>query len=242
MIDRRFIAMTAAATLLALTGRAHAAPTPEERCHGARHKAAGKYAACQAKVQAKTAEDGSFDFNQAAGKCRDKYRAVWPKLQATLAATSCAAPRFIDNGDGTVTDNLTALTWEKKTDDGSVHDKDDFHTWTTSGDGDFANADGTAFTTFLSALNGGGCFAAHCDWRLPTREEFQTILLEPYPCNVSPCIDPIFGLTNAGNNHWTSTSHVTNATSAWFLDFDGGSMLYFNKSGSHFVRGVRGGL
>ncbi len=32
---------------------------------------------------------------------------------------------YTDNGDGTVTDNQTGLTWEKKSDDGSIHDKDD---------------------------------------------------------------------------------------------------------------------
>ena len=33
--------------------------------------------------------------------------------------------RDIDNRDGTVTDAQRALTWEKKTDDGSIHDRDD---------------------------------------------------------------------------------------------------------------------
>jgi len=32
--------------------------------------------------------------------------------------------RFIDHGDGTVTDTRTGLMWEQKTDDGSIHDKD----------------------------------------------------------------------------------------------------------------------
>jgi hypothetical protein len=44
-----------------------------------------------------------------------------------LCATSlwvgaAEAQRYVDNGDGTVTDNTTHLMWEKKTTDGSVHD------------------------------------------------------------------------------------------------------------------------
>jgi hypothetical protein len=45
-------------------------------------------------------------------------------------------PRFVDNGDGTVTDNQTGLQWEKKTTAvGSVanladpHDVDNAYTW-----------------------------------------------------------------------------------------------------------------
>ena len=46
-------------------------------------------------------------------------------------------------------------------------------------------ADGTAFTAFLGTLNNGtssdgtatsGCFAGHCDWRLPAIEELEGIV------------------------------------------------------------------
>jgi hypothetical protein len=59
-------------------------------------------------------------------KCRDKLRASWPSVQRDAAhvAISCFPSRFVDNGNGTVTDNLTALQWEQKSDDGSIHDKD----------------------------------------------------------------------------------------------------------------------
>src|SRR5262249_50972170 len=31
---------------------------------------------------------------------------------------------YVDNGDGTITDTRTGLMWEKQSDDGSIHDKD----------------------------------------------------------------------------------------------------------------------
>jgi hypothetical protein len=78
-------------------------------------------------------------------------------------------PRFIDNGDGTVSDTTTGLMWEKKTTDGSVHEVSKTFTWST---GSPYNFDGTAKTAFLDVLNdvagsGAHCFAGYCDWRLP---------------------------------------------------------------------------
>jgi uncharacterized protein DUF1566 len=56
-------------------------------------------------------------------------------------------------------------------------------------------------------LNGGECFARHCDWRLPTVEELETIVDDTQGC----CIDPIFGPTIATpefqfNSYWSSTT------------------------------------
>lgn len=39
------------------------------------------------------------------------------------------ACRWLENGDGTATDLNTGLQWELKTDDGSIHDKDDTYKW-----------------------------------------------------------------------------------------------------------------
>jgi Protein of unknown function (DUF1566) len=93
------------------------------------------------------------------------------------------------NGDGTATDYDTGLVWEQKTDDGSVHDKDNQYSWCLGGappnptcNNPSNPPDGTAFTAFLGTLNNGtssdgtatsGCFAGHCDWRLPAIEELE---------------------------------------------------------------------
>jgi hypothetical protein len=64
-----------------------------------------------------------------------------------------ATLRYKDNGDGTITDKNTKLTWEKKSDDDSIHDKDNFYIWDEA----------FAFVTDLNAAN----FAGHNDWRSP---------------------------------------------------------------------------
>jgi hypothetical protein len=66
------------------------------------------------------------------------------------------------NGDGTATDYDTGLVWEQKTDDGSVHDKDNRYSWCPGGappnptcNNPSNPPDGTAFTAFLGTLNNG---------------------------------------------------------------------------------------
>jgi hypothetical protein len=89
-----------------------------------------------------------------------------------------------------------------------------------------------------------GGFAGHCDWRLPTVVELQTILLAPEPCGTSPCIDSIFGPTATGSetNYWSSTA-VTGHPEAWVVDFGNGEVLFrfYNTGFSSPVRAVRGG-
>jgi len=138
----------------------------------------------------------------------------------------------------TVTDNLSGLIWEKKTDDGSDHDWDDLRTWGSSSDGDSTNADGTAFTQFLVNLNNAG-FAGADDWRLPTLAELQTLVSGPYPC--SPCIDPIVGLTQAGF-YWTATPLASDPGYAWAVSFVVGSANFNNATALYYARAVRGGL
>jgi hypothetical protein len=187
---------------------AEAATTPEELCLKLRYKAAAKYAACQLKAEGTFAGGpylGVFGerYERAAQKCLRKYAESWGALQAKFSGTgaTCDAPRYVDNGDGTVTDNLTALRWEKKTDDGGVHDKDNLYVWSTNS----SDPNGTVFDTFLATLNSGGCFAGHCDWRLPTHLELQTIILAPPPCPVSPCIDAVFGPTEDAAHYQSGT-------------------------------------
>ena len=166
-----------------------------------------------------------------------------------------AVPHYVDNGDGTVTDNQTGLMWEKKT--GTVgtpnpdlHDVNNSYTWSSVVPPN-QNPDGTLFTPFLATLNldasssgSSTCFANHCDWRIPTIVELQGILLTPYPCGTSPCIDPTFGPTPASkSSYWSSSSFAGNPEDAWTVDFNNGFAYGFTGKAYEvgYARAVRGG-
>ena len=97
------------------------------------------------------------------------------------------SPRYVENGDGTVTDRRTCLVWEQKTGTADFelnvdcsktacpnpHVVNNRYDWCLDVDDDGIcdnpgnPPDGGAFTDFLAKLNSGS-FAGHADWRLPT--------------------------------------------------------------------------
>ncbi len=183
--------------------------------------------------------------------CDGSVRFSWDKAsQGFKQVSDCEdLPRWTDNGDGTATDNTTGLVWELKTDDGSIHDKDDEYTWSTDSPW---SPDGMAFVDFLGTLNGGvsadgltteGCFAQKCDWRLPTVEELAGILdlsvpgcgLEPFiPCTTIPgeTVSPFY---------WSSSTVAGSPSFAWIVTFNSGAVLDGFKKFDLHVRAVRGG-
>ena len=243
-LGRYTISAVAAATLITGAIGAYAA-TPEQRCQRARYNASAKYAACQQKVAARYYWS-DFLEEEGFGKCTAKYTATWPRL-ATTGGAPCTLSRYVDNGDGTVADNLSGLQWEQKTDDATLHDKDNVYSWSAPNPdvgGNVTAADGTAFTIFLATVNSGPCFAGQCDWRLPTLAELQTIAMAPYRCPTSPCIDSIFGPTAASYevDTWSATTHATQPNIAWVVNFDEAFVGSAYKLADEYVRAVRAGL
>jgi hypothetical protein len=151
-------------------------------------------------------------------------------------------PRYVANGDGTVMDNLTGLMWEQQTStcSGEVTCYSNIYTWASTST--LSLADGTLFTGFIAGLNGGdyyspsagqdvsagpgSCFANHCDWRIPTIAELQTIIESTAPgCDSgSPCVDPAFGPTQA-SNYWSSSALADNTQNAWVVYFFDGQVF-----------------
>jgi hypothetical protein len=148
---------------------------------------------------------------------------------------------YSDNGDGTVTDLNTKLAWEKKSDNGDIHDKDAHYTW------------GDAFAVHVDALNTAS-FAGHNDWRVPNRKElvslldFERSLLAIDPVFDNGCVPGCSVLTcscTPGALVWSSTTYVASPGQVWTVDFVAHSSAQVSatvKSGLFGVRAVRGGL
>ncbi len=179
-----------------------------------------------------TGQTTCYDSNNQPTDCANVTTSQDGKVRAGGALS------YTDNGDGTITDNNTGLMWEKKSDDGSIHDTDNVYTW----------AD--AFTTFIAALNTEPCFAGHCDWRLPNVKELQSIVNYQ---NVDPAVSPAFNtgcaaactvLTcscTAAGDYWSSTSVVNDPNFAWYVFFGVGNVPFDLKDVGLHVRAVRGG-
>jgi hypothetical protein len=152
--------------------------------------------------------------------------------------------RFADNGDGTITDQLHGLTWEKKSDDGSIHDKDKVYVLTGS------SIYPRARDGLLDQLNSSPCFGGYCDWRIPSYEELRTIVdrqtmlpavHQAFNQNCMPgCSVEACSCMESGK-YWSSTDSRTDACRAWVVSFTKGDGDAFDqKTGTpHHVRAVR---
>ena len=130
-------------------------------------------------------------------------------------------PRFTDNGDWTVTDNLTRLIWMKHADCFGMK------TWENAILDCNGLADGSCLLTDSSTAG---------DWRLPNRFELESLLdMASY--------SPATSLSVQCDYYWSSTSFSFAPSFAWRVDMCYGMVDSFNfKSELNYVRCVRGGL
>jgi hypothetical protein len=145
---------------------------------------------------------------------------------------------YVDNGDGTITDTSTGLMWEKKSDDGTIHDKDNLYTFIQS------------IETRLASLNAGGGFAGHTDWRAPNRRELESLVTLEY---ANPSVSSAFntrcepGCTvwncscTGPAPYWSSSSYAGGPAGAWVVSFYDGSVFAGDKTANLCNRAVRAG-
>jgi len=121
---------------------------------------------------------------------------------------------FVDNGDGTVTDNITGLIWQQA-DDGVAR------RW----------EDALSYCENLT-------LAGSSDWRLPDIKELESIV--DYTTQ-SPAIDTTYLPTTQSLDYWSSTTRVGSFDYAWSVNFAYGWTGYQGDKAGTFlhVRCVR---
>jgi hypothetical protein len=134
-------------------------------------------------------------------------------------------PRFIDNGDGTVKDNLTGLVW--------LQDANRF------GQRNWANAlaDCNSLADDGVDLTDG---SAAGDWRLPNVKELQSLLDYGNDYPALPTGHPFSNVQSGPGYYWSSTSYTSGTGYAWFVDMDYGYAYYHDKDLDYYAWPVRG--
>ena len=119
---------------------------------------------------------------------------------------------FKNNGNDTMTDLATGLTWQRQDDNNERE-------W-------------AAAHSYCQALSLGG----KTNWRVPNIKELQSIVDNRI---TDPAIDPnAFPGTNS-SSYWSATTYSLNSGSAWFVAFRTGAVSSSSKSVSNYVRCVR---
>ena len=161
------------------------------------------------------------------------------------AVQAGASLSYTDNGDGTITDNNTGLMWEKKSDDGGLHDKDNAYYWSGNGTQE-------TIWDWLEDVNaeGGTGFAGYQDWRVPSVRELMSIVnYQNTPLPVSAAFNGncaagatvLTGSCTLLTAYWSSTTWARSTSQAWNVSFNRGEVGASDKTSTLRVRAVRGG-
>jgi hypothetical protein len=127
-------------------------------------------------------------------------------------------PRFTDNGDGTITDNLTGLMWTK-----DANLPGGYKTWQQALD-------------YCNNLTLGG----YTDWRLPNVNELES-LFNCAEVNTATWLNSQGFTKVQAIDYWSSTTYAYDPGYAWFV-YMGRGIQYGSKSYySFYVWPVRGG-
>ena len=126
------------------------------------------------------------------------------------------ANHYTDNGDGTITDNLTQLVWQK-----------------------VPNTTGLTWEQALTYAE-GLTLAGASDWRLPNIKELESLNDESA---TNPSVNSTYFSAIGVKNYWSSTTllpNPSNLTSAWYWNTQFGITTYDTKTNTNYVICVRG--
>ena len=135
-------------------------------------------------------------------------------LSGMVMTSEAQAQRFVDNGNGTVTDTQTGLMWTK---DATPFG---FEPWNWT----WYEAKSRCSSFSISGIGG---------WRLPSRDELSAIY------HAIQSGHPFTGVQSYG--YWSSTAYAGRWDAAWAVSMRGGQVDVIHKSTRSHVWPVRAG-
>lgn len=146
---------------------------------------------------------------------RDGFAYRFPKTAYVkvrcVSGQESSSPSFTDNGDSTVSDNVTGLMWQQ--DDGRKQSFDEA-------------------LNYCEDLSLGG----YNDWRLPNYKELESISDKT---KFKSALDKTYFRGNHSDYSWTSTTYVLDPSKAYLFSGDLGLVIYFDKGADKYSRCVR---
>jgi hypothetical protein len=162
---------------------------------------------------------------------------------ALLKGKAWPNPRFTNNGNGTVTDNLTGLVWLRNANVANAGtDWATALTWVTE-----LNTSGTVNGVSAGDTSNGG--AHQSDWRMPNIRELASLL--DYRFNAPALCNAIgdekwtagapFNAVSSATHYWSSTTYKELTTSAFRVYLTNGTLNGAPKTTALLLWPVRGG-
>jgi Protein of unknown function (DUF1566)/Secretion system C-terminal sorting domain len=136
-----------------------------------------------------------------------------PRCVRDVSTPTVIANHFTDNGDGTITDNLTQLIWQKIPNTNLL-------TWENA-------------ITYAESLS----LASATDWRLPNIKELQSLNDES---KINPSVNTTFFSTIGIKNYWSATTLPNQVLESWFWNTQFGITTYAAKTTTNYVICVKG--
>ncbi len=144
-------------------------------------------------------------------------------------------PRFTDNSNGTVTDNLTGLIWLQNANVAGARN------WVEAlADVENLNKDGVMNGTIVGDKSNGGIHQK--DWRLPNRNELASLTDSSNNNPALPSSYPRFFNSVQSGGYWSSDTLKGGIAYAWIVNLsDLGILDTANKAEACYVWPVRSG-
>lgn len=188
----------------------------------------------------KTGQTSCYDGGNNAVTCSSTYKGQdGQENQGVTRKYTGPTAHATYTSDYTTTDNATGLVWKTCSQGLSGATCATGSAIILPNDGNVGDAtnDVSNGCNALNSANSGNGYAGLKTWRLPTRQELETL---PNYGSYSPAINTTSFLGTISLQYWSSTTLANMMTNAWVVLFDGGGVGSLTKTSNYYIRCISG--